>query len=70
MERTKLATELVSVHIFVYDKSKQILVQDFLIDYEFPKAWSFGMRFCKMKGICNKVGKEYPTREFRFKLPE
>ena len=69
MERTKLATDVVSVHIFVYDKNTQILIQDFLVDYDFPKSWSFGMRFRKMKEICGKVGCKYPTREFRFKLP-
>ena len=69
MERTKLATDVVSVRIFVYDKNTQILIHDFLVDYDFPKAWSFGMRFRKMKEICEKVGHTYPTREFRFKLP-
>ena len=69
MVRTKLATELVSVHIFVYNRNTQNLVQDFFVDYEFPKAWSFGMRFRKMKETCNKVGREHPAREFRFKLP-
>lgn len=70
MERTKLATELVSVHVFVYDKNTQILIQDFFVDYKFPKSWSFGMRLRKMKEICGNVGCKYPTREFKFKLPE
>ena len=69
MEKTKLATELVSVHIFVYDKNTQILVSDFFVDYEFPRGWNDCMRFRKMKEICGNVGREYPTREFRFKLP-
>lgn len=70
MERTRLVTKVVSVHIFVYHKKTQSLIMDFSMDYEFPLGWNNNMMFLKMREICDRMEREYPTRWFGFKLFE
>ena len=71
MERTKLATEFVNVNFKVYDCNTQICTEEFSMECEFPKGWSFAMRWRKLKSYCDYLHRcKYPTREFRFELPE
>lgn len=70
MERTRLATEFVDVNFKVYDCNTQICVEEFSMECEFPKGWTYSMRFIKLKSYCNYLHRKYTTREFRFNLPK
>ena len=67
---TKLATEFVDVRFKVYDCNTQICTEEFSMQCEFPKGWTYSMRFIKLKSYCGYLHRKYTTREFRFELPE